>query len=79
MAELELFKFLFSESGVWAALSIMMVLYTNRRNEVRETKYQETIEKNQDTIAKFANAFEEMKDMKNDIKDIKHTIEHFPK
>lgn len=71
MGDLELFKFIFSEAGAWSALAILLIIYTNKRNEQRETKYQDTIEKNQEVISKLANAFEEMKDMKNDIKDIK--------
>lgn len=74
MGDLELFKFIFSEAGAWSGLAILLIIYTNKRNEQREVKYQDTIEKNQDVIGKFATAFEEMKDMKNDIKDIKSNL-----
>jgi len=57
--------------GLFAVLFIWLLYSTNKRNEVREDKYQETISKNQDIIKKQAESFSSLS---GDVLEIKQIL-----
>jgi len=76
-----LFQYIIKEWGLWAGLSMFLIWSSNKRNDDRESKYQQTIEQyrdmlidNQDIIHKLANSFEEMKELRDDVKEIKNSL-----
>lgn len=57
--------------GIFAVLFIWLLHTTNKRNELREDKYQEIIEKNQTIISEQAQSFSSLS---VDVKEIKNTL-----
>lgn len=57
--------------GVFAMLFVWLLHTTNKRNELREDMYQDTIQKNQKIITEQAKAFTHMS---SDIKEIKGMV-----
>jgi len=57
--------------GIFAILFIWLLHTTNKRNELREDKYQEIIEKNQAIITEQAKSFSSLS---VDVKEIKNTL-----
>jgi len=57
--------------GIFATLFVGLLIYTNKRNEARETKYQEMIEKNQSIISEQATA---LTSLAGDVKEVKYIL-----
>jgi len=57
--------------GAFACLFVWLLVTTNNKNEEREGKYQNTIDKNQEVIQAQASAFTSIS---KDITEIKHKI-----
>ena len=55
-------------SGLFAVLFVWLLQNTNKRNEIREDRYQKTIQKNQEIIAEQAKSFS---GLSGDVSDIK--------
>lgn len=58
------------KQGVFAILFLYLFFTTQKKNEAREQKYQEVIEKNQQVIAEQAQAFTSMSKDVSEIKEI---------
>ena len=58
--------------GIFALLFIWLLHTTNKRNELREDMYQETIQNNQHIIAEQATAFSSLS---GDVSEIKSILE----
>ena len=56
--------------GIFALLFVWLLHTTNKRNEIREDRYQETIEKNQQIISEQAKSFSGLSGDVSEIKDI---------
>ena len=56
--------------GIFAALFVWLLHTTNKRNELREDRYQQTIEKNQEIISEQAKSFSNLSGDVTEIKDI---------
>lgn len=57
--------------GPFAALFCWLLFDTQKKNETREGKYQDTINKNQEIILELTNKFNIMDDVKKDVEEIK--------
>ena len=57
--------------GPFAALFCWLLFDTQKKNEKREEKYQETINKNQEIIIELTYKFNIMDDVKKDVEEIK--------
>lgn len=60
--------------GVFCALFVWLLFDTRKDNKERETKYQETIDKNQNIIRELATKLNVIEDVKKDVEDIKYHI-----
>jgi len=56
--------------GVFALLFVWLLHTTNKRNELREDRYQETIERNQTIISEQAKSFSSLSGDVSEIKGI---------
>lgn len=59
------------KQGVFAVLFVWMLFTTQKKNELREEKYQDVIDKNQSVIEEQAKAFTSIS---KDVSDIKQKI-----
>jgi hypothetical protein len=76
MMEEQLLK-LAAGNGIWAMLFVVLFLYTIYDSRHRETKYQQTIEKNQEIIQGLSSDIkEEVKDTSGDVSEIKQDVKH---
>lgn len=57
--------------GIFFCLFLYLFMYQQKKNEEREAKYQQVIEKNQECIEKFAVGYE---NISKDVKDIKQMM-----
>lgn len=57
--------------GIFFCLFLYLFLYQQKKNEERETKYQQVIEQNQQVIEKFADGYTAIS---QDVKEIKQII-----
>jgi len=71
--EQELFK-LAAGNGIWAALFVLLFLYTIYDSRNREKNYQCVIEENQSIIKELSNKFGVVEDIKNDVSYIKDEL-----
>lgn len=69
MGEQQIMDLVFKQ-GIFAVLFVWILFTTQKKNEARETKYQEVIEKNQQVIAEQAQAFTSMSKDVSEIKEI---------
>lgn len=60
--------------GAFCALFVWLLFDTRKDNKERETKYQETIDKNQNIIRELATKLNVIEDVKKDVEDIKNHI-----
>lgn len=58
------------KQGIFAVLFVYLFFMTQKKNEARETKYQEVIEKNQAVIEEQAKAFTSLAKDVSEIKQI---------
>ena len=56
--------------GIFAALFVWLLHSTNKRNTIREDRYQKTIEKNQAIISEQAKAFSSLSGDVSEIRDM---------
>jgi len=56
--------------GLFALLFVWLLHTTNKRNELREDQYQDTIKKNQEIISQQAKSFSSLSGDVREIKDI---------
>ena len=56
--------------GLFALLFVWLLHTTNKRNELREDQYQDTIKKNQEIISQQAKSFSNLSGDVREIKDI---------
>jgi uncharacterized protein YktB (UPF0637 family) len=76
MMEEQLLK-LAASNGIWAMLFVVLFLYTIYDSRHRETKYQQTIEKNQKIIQDLSNDIKsDVKDTRGDVSEIKQDVKH---
>lgn len=66
-----MFTTIFSEYGLIGISFICVLIWTMRENKDRESKYQETIQKNQDIILEQAKNFDIVKEIREDVSDLK--------
>lgn len=66
---------LVATNGAFAGLFVWLLFYTQKQNEIRETKYQDTIDKNQSIIMELTKKFDIVEDVKTDVEDIKNKLE----
>jgi len=57
--------------GLFALLFVWLLHTTNKRNELREDQYQETIKKNQEIISQQAKSFS---NLSGDVREIKEIL-----
>jgi len=64
-----------ASNGIWATLFVVLFLYTIYDSRHRESKYQQTIEKNQEIIQGLSNDIKcDVKDTRGDISEIKQDV-----
>lgn len=68
--ESELLKIAASQ-GVWAALSVVLILYILKSQEKRDLKQDEREKNYQEIISKLTEKFNIIEDVKKDVEDIK--------
>ena len=71
--EQELFK-LAAGNSLWAALFVVLFLYTIYDSRHREKNYQTVIHENQGIIKELSNKFGVVEDIKNDVSYIKDEL-----
>lgn len=71
--ENELFK-LAANNSVWAALFVVLFLYTIYDSRHREKNYQSTIQDNQEIIKELSTKFGVVEDIKSDVSYIKDEL-----
>lgn len=71
--ESELFKIAASQ-GIWAALSVILILYILKAQEKRDIKQEEREKNYQEIISKLTERFNIIEDVKKDVEDIKGYI-----
>lgn len=69
----ELLKIATSQ-GVWAALSVALILYILKAQEKRDLKQEEREKNYQDIISKLTDKFNIVEDVEKDVKEIKKHI-----
>jgi len=69
-----IFTSIFSENGIIGACFVLLLLWTMRENRERESKYQDTISKNQEIILEQAKNFDIVKEIKEDVTHLKNVI-----
>lgn len=69
MGEQQIMDLVFKQ-GIFAVLFVYLFIMTQKKNEARETKYQEVIEKNQQVIEEQAKAFTSLSKDVSEIKQI---------
>lgn len=62
----------FVSNGPFALLFVWLLFNTQKRNSDRETKLEQTIEKNQDIILQLTNKFDILEDIQKDVEYIKN-------
>lgn len=62
--------------GIFAGLFVWLLYTTNKRNECRESMYQNTIRKNQEIISEQAKAFGGLSSDVSEIKEILRRNNH---
>ena len=63
-----------ASQGIWAALSIVLILYILKAQEKRDLKQEEREEKYQTIISNLSEKFSIMEKVKNDVKEIKDFV-----
>lgn len=69
----ELFK-LATSNGIWAALFVVLFLYTIYDSRHREKNYQSTIQDNHKIIQELSEKFGVVEDIKQDVSFIKNEL-----
>ena len=69
-----IFTSIFSEYGVIGASFVVLLLWTMKENKDRESKYQDTIAKNQEIILEQARNFDVVKEIREDVSELKVAI-----
>ena len=69
-----IFSSVFSENGIIGACFVVLLLWTMRENRERESKYQDTISKNQEIILEQAKNFDIVKEIKEDVAHLKIVV-----
>lgn len=69
----ELIKIATSQ-GVWAVLTVVLIMYILRAQEKRDLKQEEREKNYQDIISKLTEKFNIIEDVKKDVEDIKDYI-----
>ena len=69
-----IFTSIFSENGIIGACFVLLLLWTMGENRERESKYQDTISKNQEIILEQAKNFDIVKEIKEDVTHLKNVI-----
>lgn len=71
--ESEVLKVALSQ-GIWAALSVALIFYILKAQEVRDSKQDEREAKYQNIISKLTDDLADLDDVKKNIQDIKEHI-----
>ena len=71
--ETELLKIAVSQ-GIWAALSVALILYILKAQEKRDLKQEEREKNYQDIISKLTDKFNIVENVEKDVKEIKKHI-----
>ncbi len=71
--ESEIFK-LASSQGIWAVLSVLLILYILKAQEKRDLRQEERENKYQEVISNLIEKFNIVEDVKKDITEIKDFI-----
>ena len=58
----------------FGALFVYLFWYTLKRNEARESKYQEIIDENQKIISNLSDKLDVVEDIKEDLNEIKEIV-----
>lgn len=62
--------------GIFAVLFFFMLWYVLKTNDSRETRYLDTIDKNQDVIDKLADKLDVVEDVQEDVEEVKKDIQY---
>lgn len=65
-----------AKTGIWALLSVLLIVYILKKNDEREKRYIDTINKNNKVIINLSESLKCVDDISEDISKIKICLEN---